>query len=314
MAAPPAHRRPHTHRTSAWRPPRPRPLGWKPPAAKMQARAGRGSPGGGAATGSGALARASGRPVAGGGSRRLVPAARAPAAAASGPSAARAGARGARGARGAPHGEAPHARVRAAACRPRRRAPPPRPPRRRAQNIGGENAGDAFYRYKMPRLQAKVRSGWCSAPARRWCSAPGRWCSSAAPPPPPPPPPAPARVPPAQIEGRGNGIKTNVVNNVEVAKALERAPECERTRTPLQRGGGGGGQRPGVCSCCRAARRAGGLPVARLLRELGVGCCPAHTRARPAQPSTPPPRHRPRPPPARRAQVLRLRAGRADQL
>ena len=29
-----------------------------------------------------------------------------------------------------------------------------------------------------------------------------------------------------QIEGRGNGIKTNVVNNVEVAKALERPPDC----------------------------------------------------------------------------------------
>lgn len=46
-------------------------------------------------------------------------------------------------------------------------------------NIGGENAGDAFYRYKMPKLQAR-------------------------------------------IEGRGNGIKTNVVNNAEIAKALER--------------------------------------------------------------------------------------------
>lgn len=32
----------------------------------------------------------------------------------------------------------------------------------------------------------------------------------------------------AQIEGRGNGIKTNVVNNVEIAKALERPPECKR--------------------------------------------------------------------------------------
>lgn len=31
----------------------------------------------------------------------------------------------------------------------------------------------------------------------------------------------------AQIEGRGNGIKTNVVNNVEIAKALERPPDCE---------------------------------------------------------------------------------------
>ena len=29
-----------------------------------------------------------------------------------------------------------------------------------------------------------------------------------------------------QIEGRGNGIKTNVVNNVEIAKALERPPDC----------------------------------------------------------------------------------------
>jgi translation initiation factor 5 len=49
-------------------------------------------------------------------------------------------------------------------------------------NIGGENAGDAFYRYKMPKLVTK-------------------------------------------IEGRGNGIKTNVVNNVDVAKALARPPE-----------------------------------------------------------------------------------------
>lgn len=32
---------------------------------------------------------------------------------------------------------------------------------------------------------------------------------------------------PVQIEGRGNGIKTNVVNNVDIAKALERPPECE---------------------------------------------------------------------------------------
>ena len=30
-----------------------------------------------------------------------------------------------------------------------------------------------------------------------------------------------------QIEGRGNGIKTNVVNNVDIAKALDRPPECE---------------------------------------------------------------------------------------
>eukprot|EP00899_Mesostigma_viride_P021201 jgi/Mesvir1/29082/Mv18388-RA.1 len=49
------------------------------------------------------------------------------------------------------------------------------------QNIGQSNSDDAFYRYKMPKLVAK-------------------------------------------IEGRGNGIKTNVVNMVDVAKALERPP------------------------------------------------------------------------------------------
>ncbi|CAK0738548.1 hypothetical protein CVIRNUC_001058 [Coccomyxa viridis] len=49
-------------------------------------------------------------------------------------------------------------------------------------NIGADNASDQFYRYKMPKLQAR-------------------------------------------IEGRGNGIKTNVVNNVEIAKALERPPD-----------------------------------------------------------------------------------------
>lgn len=33
-------------------------------------------------------------------------------------------------------------------------------------------------------------------------------------------------VPPAQIEGRGNGIKTNAVNLVDISKALERPPDC----------------------------------------------------------------------------------------
>ncbi|KAL6522224.1 hypothetical protein OROMI_032101 [Orobanche minor] len=47
------------------------------------------------------------------------------------------------------------------------------------QNIGAGNKGDAFYRYKMPRMITK-------------------------------------------IEGRGNGIKTNVVNMVDIAKALGR--------------------------------------------------------------------------------------------
>jgi len=48
-------------------------------------------------------------------------------------------------------------------------------------NIGASNAGDAFYRYKMPKLKSKV-------------------------------------------EGRGNGVKTNVMNMVEIAKALGRPP------------------------------------------------------------------------------------------
>jgi translation initiation factor 5 len=50
------------------------------------------------------------------------------------------------------------------------------------ENIGESNAGDTFYRYKRPKLVAR-------------------------------------------IEGRGNGIKTNTVNLVDISKALERPPD-----------------------------------------------------------------------------------------
>ena len=89
---------------------------------------------------------------------------------------------------------------------------------------GGENAGDAFYRYKMPKLQARVRAGGGGCGASAAC----RLC-------------APhlselltddvvvccAVYRGVQIEGRGNGIKTNVVNNADIAKSLERPPDCE---------------------------------------------------------------------------------------
>ena len=75
-------------------------------------------------------------------------------------------------------------------------------------NIGGENAGDAFYRYKMPKLVARVRTINTGALIfqSNWHILNFQHC--------------------LQIEGRGNGIKTNIVNNVDIAKALERPPEC----------------------------------------------------------------------------------------
>lgn len=51
------------------------------------------------------------------------------------------------------------------------------------------NLTDQFYRYKMPKLMAKV-------------------------------------------EGKGNGIKTVIVNMVEIAKALNRPPMCKSTVCP----------------------------------------------------------------------------------
>ena len=55
-----------------------------------------------------------------------------------------------------------------------------------AINIGADNAGDQFYRYKMPAITAK-------------------------------------------IEGRGNGIKTNVVNmvDIEVVRSDDGAPSVQ---------------------------------------------------------------------------------------
>jgi len=44
---------------------------------------------------------------------------------------------------------------------------------------------------------------------------------------------APAHRGRPQIEGRGNGIKTNVMNMVDVAKALGRPPSCATSSPPL---------------------------------------------------------------------------------
>lgn len=52
-----------------------------------------------------------------------------------------------------------------------------------------------------------------------------------------------------QIEGRGNGIKTNVVNNVDIAKALERPPECEYQHQQQWHLGGVDGHLAGLLAC-----------------------------------------------------------------
>lgn len=56
------------------------------------------------------------------------------------------------------------------------------------------NVSDAFYRYKMPRLMAKV-------------------------------------------EGKGNGIKTVIVNMTEIAKALGRPPTCKLMQVNISKFG-----------------------------------------------------------------------------
>lgn len=66
--------------------------------------------------------------------------------------------------------------------------------------------GDEFYRYKMPSLQSKVLTA-CIHKSVIWR-------------------PVSRSFPPPQIEGRGNGIKTNVMNMVDVAKALGRPASC----------------------------------------------------------------------------------------
>ena len=62
---------------------------------------------------------------------------------------------------------------------------------------------DQFYRYKMPLIIAKVLGNFfLSNPPNHFFFL-------------------------FQVEGKGNGIKTVVVNMVDVAKALCRPPSCE---------------------------------------------------------------------------------------
>jgi translation initiation factor 2 beta subunit (eIF-2beta)/eIF-5 len=78
----------------------------------------------------------------------------------------------------------------------------------------------------MPRLQARVRLDCCRFGWEKKEKGAGRSR-------PPLPDPrshtsldhAKHKKQKTQIEGRGNGIKTNVVNNVDIAKALERPPD-----------------------------------------------------------------------------------------
>lgn len=73
------------------------------------------------------------------------------------------------------------------------------------------SVSDQFYRYKMPRLIAKVGVLYICTPRTIKANLFGnliRVCFS-------------------QVEGKGNGIKTVIVNMVDVAKALNRPPTCE---------------------------------------------------------------------------------------
>ena len=99
-------------------------------------------------------------------------------------------------------------------------------------NIGSSNAGDEFYRYKMPALQSKARA---RARGRRKPKPQAETACFGGP----------------QIEGRGNGIKTNVMNMVEVAKALGRPASCAWPRRP--RAGGCNKSLPPFSPPARAA-------------------------------------------------------------
>ena len=68
-----------------------------------------------------------------------------------------------------------------------------------AINVNRDNP-DQFYRYKMPPLVAKVMSYHGEVISYMLCT---------------------------QVEGKGNGIKTVIVNAEAVGKALERPPTCK---------------------------------------------------------------------------------------
>jgi hypothetical protein len=104
-----------------------------------------------------------------------------------------------------------------------------------------------------------------------------------------PSPPLWCRLTASQIEGRGNGIKTNIVNNVDIAKALERPPECEPPHPHLT---------PRFfCTLIPASQPVPPLSSFLLPTLIPLSLSlPPHTNAH------------------RRAEVLRLRAGCPDQL
>ena len=92
----------------------------------------------------------------------------------------------------------------------------------------------------------------------------------------------------ARIEGRGNGIKTNVVNNAEIAKALERPPDC-------------------ACAGCRGGRVLSGIRRCGSAAARARRCCaPLHlSRNHPSTNQPHPPHLRPHPLPPPTADCLK---------